>query len=205
MKLDDWQRIEKIVHWTGLSVNAFALNVGLNRAENLYQIKRGKNGISKELAELIASKYPEINRVWILTGDGEMLASGGERNMIPFYETDALCLARQKDLPLPAGMITLPYVSSKAVAALIYGRSMDPQIPAGSIVVMEAVTVNDIVPGAPYAVVCDRLAVVRNLRMEPDGQFCRLVAANSDFDEIVLDLSEIRNIFAIRAHIHYDF
>lgn len=204
MNLDDWQRIEKIVHWTGLSVNAFALNVGLNRAENLYQIKRGKNGISKELAELISSKYPEINRVWILTGEGEMLSSSGERNLIPFYETDVLCLARLKDFPQPAGMISLPYVSRNAMAAILYGRSMDPQIPAGSIVVMETVTVNDIVPGYPYVVVCDKIAVVRNLRMEPDGQFCRLVAANTDFDDMVLDLSEIRNIFAIRAHIHYD-
>ena len=50
MLLDDWQRIEKIVRWTGLSVNSFALSIGLNRSENLYRIKRGDNGISKELA-----------------------------------------------------------------------------------------------------------------------------------------------------------
>ena len=62
MLLDDWQRIEKIVRWTGLSVNSFALSIGLNRSENLYRIKRGDNGISKELAELIAARYPEISR-----------------------------------------------------------------------------------------------------------------------------------------------
>lgn len=205
MKLDDWQRIEKIVRWTGLTVNAFAMNIGLNRAENLYQIKRGNHGISKELASQIASKYPELNRMWILTGEGEMMLGGGERSAIPFYETDALGLVRQSELPQPSGMMVLPHIGCNALAALMYGRSMEPAIPAGSIIVMEEVSAERIVPGHTYLVVSDRIAVVRNLRMEPDGQFCRLVAANPDFDDMVLELSEIRNIFAIRAHVHYDF
>ena len=84
MLLDDWQRIEKIVRWTGLSVNSFALSIGLNRGENLYRIKRGDNGISKELAELIAARYPEISRAWIITGEGGMfIGNTEERNLIP--------------------------------------------------------------------------------------------------------------------------
>ena len=100
MLLDDWQRIEKIVRWTGLSVNSFALSIGLNRSENLYRIKRGDNGISKELAELIAARYPEISRAWIITGEGGMfIGNTEERNLIPAYDIDALTLAGMERYP----------------------------------------------------------------------------------------------------------
>ena len=56
--LDTWHRLERVIKWTGLSVNSFALNIGLKRSENLYQIKKGNNGISRDLATLITTKYP---------------------------------------------------------------------------------------------------------------------------------------------------
>ena len=56
MVLDDWQRIEKVVRWAGLSVNAFALHIGLHRGENPYQLKPGNNGISTQLAELVVAR-----------------------------------------------------------------------------------------------------------------------------------------------------
>ena len=59
---DAWHRLERVIKWTGLSVNSFALNIGLKRSENLYQIKRGNNGISRDLAELIAAKYPSVSK-----------------------------------------------------------------------------------------------------------------------------------------------
>ena len=71
--MTNWQRLEQVVDWSNMSTNRFALSIGLKRSENLYQIKRGNFGISKELARLITVKYPEISRLWLLTGDGEML------------------------------------------------------------------------------------------------------------------------------------
>ena len=71
--MTDWQRLEQVIKWTGLSTNAFATGIGLKRSENLYQIKRGNNRISKNLAELIVRKYGSVNRAWLLTGEGEML------------------------------------------------------------------------------------------------------------------------------------
>lgn len=67
--MTDWQRLEQVIKWTGLSTNAFATGIGLKRSENLYQIKRGNNRISKNLAELIVRKYGSVNRAWLLTGE----------------------------------------------------------------------------------------------------------------------------------------
>lgn len=79
--MTDWQRLEQVIKWTGLSTNAFATGIGLKRSENLYQIKRGNNRISKNLAELIVRKYGSVNRAWLLTGEGEMLdGATGDRS-----------------------------------------------------------------------------------------------------------------------------
>lgn len=51
--MTSWQRLEQVVKWAGTSTNKFALGIGLKRSENLYQIKRGAFGISKELSSLI--------------------------------------------------------------------------------------------------------------------------------------------------------
>lgn len=54
--------------------------------ENLYQIKRGNNGISRDVAERIVAKFPEISKAWILTGEGSMFASeSSSASQIPFY------------------------------------------------------------------------------------------------------------------------
>lgn len=68
--MTDWQRLEQIIRWTGLSTNAFAFSIGLKRSQNLYQIKRHRNRISKDLADRIVRRYPVFDRSWLLTGDG---------------------------------------------------------------------------------------------------------------------------------------
>jgi len=40
-KSADWLRLEEVINYSGMSVNAFALHIGLLRSENLYQIKKG--------------------------------------------------------------------------------------------------------------------------------------------------------------------
>ena len=52
-KQNNWQRIEAVIKWANMSTNYFARHIGLARGENLYQIKRGNNGISLDVADRI--------------------------------------------------------------------------------------------------------------------------------------------------------
>ena len=70
--MDCWQRIEAVIGWAKMSTNGFAWYIGLARGENLYQIKRGNNGISLDVAERICAKFPQIDKLWLLAGDGQM-------------------------------------------------------------------------------------------------------------------------------------
>lgn len=77
-KLENWERIESVIKMAQMSTNAFARHIGLPRGENLYQIKRGNNGISVDLANRICDKFPQVSKLWLLTGDGDMLAPNAE-------------------------------------------------------------------------------------------------------------------------------
>ena len=74
-KNDCWNRINKIIARSGMNTNAFAQHIGLPRGENLYQIKRGNNGISRDVADRICKAFPEVNKLWLLTGEGAAFAN----------------------------------------------------------------------------------------------------------------------------------
>ena len=88
-KQNNWQRIEAVIKWANMSTNYFARYIGLARGENLYQIKRGNNGISLDVADRIVSKFPQVDKLWLLTGEGQMFSDEKLRGVqIPFYNVD---------------------------------------------------------------------------------------------------------------------
>ena len=84
---NNWQRIESVVKWANMTTNYFARYIGLSRGENLYQIKRGHNGISRKLGERIVQHFPQIDLLWLLTGRGQMFVSGSEDRGAPMSKS----------------------------------------------------------------------------------------------------------------------
>lgn len=71
--MNDFERIISVCKIDNLTLNALAKRIGLKTPQRFYDIKKGKHGISKDLAEKIKSLYLNINIPWLLTGEGEML------------------------------------------------------------------------------------------------------------------------------------
>ena len=95
--------------WSNHTINSFAHQIGLARAENLYQIKRGNYGISFRIADMIVERFPEISKPWLLTGEGEMLVADGRGSVVvPFYDEDVGRTAGDVGGLQPASDIVLP-------------------------------------------------------------------------------------------------
>lgn len=71
--MTDSERIKWLEEFTGLSLNKLSSELGLKTPQTFYDIKNGKHGISKDLADKIKAKYLNINIAWLLTGEGEKL------------------------------------------------------------------------------------------------------------------------------------
>ncbi len=188
-----------MVKWTGLSVNSFALSIGLARGENLYQIKRGNNGISRELATMIAAKYPQISRAWLLAGEGDMFTEATvKRTSVPFFEVDVEKLATAPDRFSSRTFISLPGLEDADLGALYNGRAMGSDIPPGSIVLVRKVPPEALVPGGDYVVVTEGFAMLRRVRRQAGSDQLRLIAVDAEnFDEILIPTSAVRELFLI--------
>lgn len=54
---------------------AFSKKYNDNRGVKTNQIINERNGVSNKMLDAICKAYPEINRTWLLTGEGKMLKS----------------------------------------------------------------------------------------------------------------------------------
>ena len=80
-----WQRIEKVLKYADMSANYFAKYIGLARGENLYQIKRGRNRISLDVAQKIHRKFPRFSISWLMCGEPELIDNGDTIEILPLY------------------------------------------------------------------------------------------------------------------------
>lgn len=203
--LDNWQRLERIIKWTGLSINSFALAIGLKRSENLYQIKKGNNRISRDLVDLITVKYPTISKGWLMTGEGEMFieqSAAASKFSIPYYGVDASMAVGldSEHLPEPNFYLNIPFFSGADMAALTFKRSMHPEIPAGATVVLKKTDVANVVPGEAYLIVSENFSDIRKIRFSSDPQELILIPSNlEEFDQMTIMRSAVEKLYIVQG------
>lgn len=204
---NNWQRIESVVKWANMTTNYFACYIGLSRGENLYQIKRGHNGISRKLGERIVQHFPQIDLLWLLTGRGQMFVSGSEDRgaQIPFFNADVEKSIRGVELLSPDGYVVLPMGDDADCALYYYGRAMGDTLPAGTLVFLKESDVESVIPGGMYVVVTRKIVTLRQLHLEAGAQSVRLTAScEAGFDEMVVKNKDIQKIYRVKAHLIVD-
>lgn len=102
--------IEKLLLHLGMKAGSFSKKLGYDRPQKIYDIQKGKTKfISVEVAEDIIKAFPNINKVWLLTGEGEML-----NNANPKYN---------EAVPIQQDVVYIPLVNQFAYAGYLDGYS----------------------------------------------------------------------------------
>lgn len=203
-RYDNWERLSKVICWAGMSVNYFATYIGMERSEALYQIKRGNFGISYELADLIVSRFPEIDRTWLITGIGNMLKSTPEvGTMIPYYADEL-----ERVLPIIYGLkpkcdMLIPCINSCDIAIRSMSRAMCDKNTATMLLLLKRVESNQIVAGNEYAIVSNNGDVMwRKIRAMRDKCRWRLVANNrTEFPDEYINKDDVKQAWRVIAKI----
>lgn len=82
---NEWERLRAVIEWKGMSVNYFARYIGLPNSFVLYAIKRRSTASGSHLqfapglaslADRIVRACPEIDKEWLVTGEGMMFRDG---------------------------------------------------------------------------------------------------------------------------------
>jgi len=198
-KQNNWQRIEAVIKWANMSTNYFARHIGLARGENLYQIKRGNNGISRDVAQRIVAKFPQIDKLWLLTGDGQMFAEQPLRGaQIPYYNVDVeLGIANIQHLE-PESDFVVPQMGACDLAMSYTGRAMGQAIPAGTVVFLKNIDRDEIIPGEEYVIISRKIVTLRIVRTAEEGKRLRLVAGDREnYDDIMLNVNDIMAVYKV--------
>ncbi|MEG1701122.1 MAG: S24 family peptidase [Alistipes sp.] len=200
-KQNNWQRIEAVIKWANMSTNYFARHIGLLRGENLYQIKRGHNGISFDLAERIVAKFPQIDKLWLLTGEGQIFSDERLRGVqVPFYPVDVEReIVHWEQLEAESYLIVSP-VGECDLAMYYMGRAMGDALPSGTIVLLKAVERDAIIPGEEYVIVSRKIVTLRIVRANAESEQIRLVAGDREnYDDIVLNINDILSVYKVKC------
>ncbi|MCD7968818.1 MAG: hypothetical protein LUF87_09090 [Alistipes sp.] len=199
-----WPRIEAVMeHYRFHPVLAFARHLGLTRGENLYQIKRGNNGISREMAELISARLPEVSKGWLLTGEGEMMLEMKihpilkQVKAVPFYA----------DFPVrgpPAEPDRMLYFSKELVhdadfAARCHTDELLPVCKKDHLLFLKRWSLRDpVIFGELYFVITDYAGLYRIIRRAAGSGYINLVCPNrKKYDTLNIPIMDLKKLYLV--------
>lgn len=199
--MTDSERINELLKFTGLNFSKLAKEIGLNTVQTLYDIKNGKHGISKEVAEKIQAKYFNLSMAWLLTGEGEML------------NTETIHLLKKQTRPrIPydaaAGTLTdtingVSKYECEQVQVIgifptydftirITGRSMEPEFFSGDEVACKRINEERFIQWGRVHVLDTTQGVVIK-RIYDDGEKIRCNSYNKEFPDFSIPKEDIRS------------
>lgn len=87
-------RLMQFIKYAGLSARKFDMSIG---ASNGYTLRMSKNraSIGSDVIENIIQAYPDLNVVWLLTGEGPMLKTYRNQDLAEF---DNLPQGKRKEI-----------------------------------------------------------------------------------------------------------
>uniref|UniRef100_UPI004056F9AC hypothetical protein n=1 Tax=Alistipes sp. TaxID=1872444 RepID=UPI004056F9AC len=200
-KEGSWERLEAVINWANMSVNYFAHYIGLPRGENLYQIRRGNNGISRDVARRISTRFPEVNEAWLLTGTGDMFINPDERRAhTPFFDVDLERCIDTDSKRHPDDQINFSVIGPCDVAMRYTGLSMAPIIPTGAIVLLTEIQPKAITPNAEYLLQIDSKNILRTV-LPTDSPEMWHIQAHTPLNGQLVEKNAITRAWVVKAWI----
>ena len=163
--MNDYERIRQVLEYLNLNASTLSRELGLKTPQIFYDIKAKKCGISKDLANKIQEKFYDIDKTWLLTGEGEMLKTSAGSTVpikgyvtgVPYYNVDFIGgfdLVLNDQTITPEYLIDFQQFNKATVWCNITGHSMEPEITNGDIVALKEIPDFSFLPfGEIYAII----------------------------------------------------
>jgi phage repressor protein C with HTH and peptisase S24 domain len=198
-------RFDKYMKVKGLNDNKITVQLGLSIGTLGKSRKEGRD-LSDKVVEQILNFYTDLDRVWLLTGEGEMLRGAvvqpsDSASGIPYY-SEMPVSAGSADLQLmdgderAVGYIRIAGVSGKCAFSVV-GCSMEPVIHAGDIVVVDVLDRYELIdPDKIYMIVTADDRMIKHIETDesnPDILWC----VSPNYRRFSILKTDIRQIFKV--------
>ena len=203
-------RLDEYIRFKGINDNQVTINAQLSTGL-LNNARKNNNDLGKKAVEKILSFYQDLNRVWFVTGEGEMINSACETrapsNIFPL-KSDRVIQGTQK-IPLYELTATAGLIAIFQDAVPVRGDSMTPVLKSGDIIIYKKMELSEdsILWGQIYLLSysneSDCFTVVKYLRHSEKTGYVRLVSENSFYDPLEIPASSITALALVKASITF--
>lgn len=199
------RNISLYLHKKGVSDYEFYKKSGITRG-----ILSQPNGISEENISRFLAYAPDVNVVWLLTGEGEMLKTEHTSvgmppvahqtdnpkegiPLIPFSAMAGALMGEQTALEYECERYVVPAFSGADFLMQVKGSSMVPTYISGDIVACRRVPMSDLFFqwNKPYVLDTAQGAIIKRIKPGSDKQHVLIVSDNKDYDPFELPCEDI--------------
>lgn len=209
--------VEQIAEHENMTIAQLAQSIG-KPANNLYDIQKGKiKGISEKLANLLLNKFPHYNKVWLMTGEGDMLSSTSSAQPQPSAKAERLSDDEAYKVPLvPISALggslndfnlavkradcesVISPIKDIDMAIKISGDSMEPEYPSGSQVLIKKVNERAFLEwGRVYVLnTCNGIVIKRLMpTADPNTVLCESI--NPKYPPFEVNLENVNGVYRV--------
>ncbi len=224
------ERILLFANNQGIAYEKFFESIGMTYGNFKGQNK--KRPINSDTIEIILTKYPEIDPVWLLTGSGTMLKDTGkyeidkklhqpkiaepithDGNTIPLYDLPATAgvteVFAENPQSIPMEYITIPNLPKCDGALHIRGDSMYPLLKSGDIVAYKVIhDIYNVIWGEMYLISVshngDEYFFCKFLKKSSKEGYAEFISHNQHHQPIEFPFTSIKALALVKVSIRFN-
>lgn len=209
-------RFDKYMQTKGLNDNKVTIDCNLSQGL-LGQARAGKSDLGNSTVNKILNIYQDLNRVWLLTGEGSMLTASNSSTSVPNTPTNDLlagaCVVPVVPVSAQGGSLNdfvvsirerdcekiVSPVSDADFALTVSGESMAPEYPNGAIVLVKRINERAFINWGHVHVLdtCNGTVIKRLLPVKDDPSCVTCRSINPDYPEFTVSLRDIYAIYRV--------
>lgn len=202
------ERLQQFLKSEGISASEFARKMGLSPA----YLPSMRKSMPVEKVERLTEIFPQINRDWLLYGEGNMyrdeLKEKGiepyklHKHMVPLIPSQAQAgyfpLIEGGVMPEDCQPIYCPNTDAQ-LAIRVRGDSMEPKIHDGTILFIKKINEKAFIPwGSPLVLNTENGSIVKMLYPSDKGEdYLEARSYNKDYPPFIIPMESIYGIYRI--------
>ena len=208
------RKIDRFIEYMkikGLNDNKVTQECGLSQGL-LGQARSGKSDLGAKTIDKILNKYQDLNKTWLITGDGMMLKGEEDNNNnpiakqtsnpnegIPLIPVEAMAGALTCDntiLEYECDRYVVPMFKGADFLIPVKGSSMYPKYSSGDIVACQRVDMNNLFFqwNKVYVIDTNQGALIKRIKPGHDENHVLIVSDNEKYDPFELPYSAIHAV-----------
>lgn len=194
------ERLQEFLRYKNISQSKFEKTVGLGNG----YVNSIRSSVSPTKLQQISLCFPELNKAWLLTGEGNMLYPRSENNEVHYIEI--LPVSAQggtlSDFANSVGKHECEKMLSPVKGAdfviPVAGDSMSPEYPSGSKVIIKRINERAFIDwGRVYVLDTCNGTIIKKILPGSDADRVRCVSFNANYPDFEVAYADIYGFYRV--------